>query len=370
MLTVVIPCYREPDALRTLQSLVRCSRDDFSTKVIVVVNSYGIDSAATVELNRQTYNEISDFADNCKTGNFCIVPVLAENLSGHQTGAGIPRRIGMDLAVEHLNEDPRGVIVSLDADCTVSPNYLTEIERNFREYHLNSATIDFHHPVEHLPDDAPLRIATEQYEAYLHYFRSGLEFAGYPYPYYTIGSAFAVSVETYLKVGRMGRQQSGEDFYFLQKVFPLGRTRHIATATVYPEARPSDRVPFGTGPALSKMLASDSQVLLTYRAEAFLALKLFFDKVESFYGQSCVELCKNIIDLPQYLTQFLDRENFVVKIEEINRHTASKVSFHKRFFDWFNAFKIIKFMNFVHPERLSLSPVENEKKLIHLYKGD
>jgi hypothetical protein len=40
---------------------------------------------------------------------------------------GLARKIGMDLAIQHFldtgNRD--GVIISLDADCTVSPNFLT-----------------------------------------------------------------------------------------------------------------------------------------------------------------------------------------------------------------------------------------------------
>jgi glycosyltransferase involved in cell wall biosynthesis len=370
MLTVVIPCYREPDVLQTLQSLARCDRGDFRTVVVVVVNTYKIDSPATAELNRLTYKQISDYAIDSMAGNFCIMPRLDENLPGHQTGAGIPRRIGMDIAVECMATNPCGIIVSLDADCTVSNNYLTEIYRNFREHNLNSATLAFHHPVEHLEPDSLLRRAAEQYETYLRYFRCGLQYAGYPYPFFTIGSAFAVTVETYLKVGRMGRQQSGEDFYFLQKVFPLGRSRYIDTATVFPAARPSDRVPFGTGPALRRMLEAGNPVRMTYQAEAFRTLKSFFARIDSFYRQAGADTILNLSDLPSYILQFLEDDGFADKLDEINRHTASPTAFRKRFFDWFNAFRIIKYMNFVHPAHLPLSPVEKEFFLINSYIDD
>jgi hypothetical protein len=361
---VVIPCYRETEALKTLESLYRCGRGNFQTEIIVVVNSYKIDSAETVELNRRSFNEIFGFAKKCNTENFFITPMLVENVAGHQTGAGIPRKIGMDEAVKHFGGDPKGIIVSLDADCTVEPNYLVEIEKNFRDFRLNSATIAFHHPVEHLPAENPLRIATENYEAYMRDFRAALEYCGYPYPYFTIGSAFAVTAETYRKVGGMGRQQAGEDFYFLQKVFPLGRTKYIDTTCVYPEARVSDRVPFGTGPALKRALETGVLTQRKYNREAFEALKMLFDrvgelKVDRGVARNAPAPTDNITLITDSITRndtvsgvalqkFLEEDGFSAKIAEINRYTVSLPAFRKRFFDYFNAFKIIKFLNFAH----------------------
>ena len=44
------------------------------------------------------------------------------------------------------------------------------------------------------------------------------DFVGYPDSIYTIGSAFAVRAEAYMKQGGMNRRQAGEDFYFLYKL--------------------------------------------------------------------------------------------------------------------------------------------------------
>jgi len=349
---VVIPCYREPDMLRTLKSLSVCDRGNFKTEVIVVVNSYQIDSSATIEMNRRTMNEIFDFAAKCNLENFVISPILVENLPGHQTGAGIPRKIGMDEAIRNAGDDKMDIIVSLDADCTVEKNYLTEIYKQFKQHRLNSATISFHHPVDHLPVDSPLRIATVHYEKYLRYYRTALEYTGYPYPFYTVGSAFAITVETYRKVGGMGRQQSGEDFYFLQKVFPLGHTKYIDTTTVYPEARPSDRVPFGTGPALKRALESGELTPKSYNPEAFRSLRSLFSNVNSLFRASKPDVSNIVASLPPYLASFLEEDLFENKIAEINRYTASVDTFRKRFFDYFNAFKIIKYLNFAHSNGL------------------
>jgi hypothetical protein len=366
VIIIVIPSYREPDAIRTIQSLFDCDRGDFRVEIILVVNSYQIDSESTIAWNRNSYREAEDFALKNNSENFFLKPILVEDLPGHQTGAGLPRKWGMDDAVRHFQGDLSGIIVSLDADCLVEKNYLTEIYRNFKQYQLNSATIEFHHPVEHLAESDNLRKAMISYEEYLRYYRAALTFCGYPYPYYTIGSAFAITAETYAKVGGMGRQQSGEDFYFLQKVFPLGKTKFIDTTKVYPEARVSDRVPFGTGPALQKMLNENQLLKKSYQVEAFKTLKQFFDKIDLFFKKSGDEIEILVGKSPEYLLAFLREDEFLSKIAEINQHTASLSNFRKRFFNYFNAFKILKYLNYVHPAYLELADVSKEYTLLNL----
>jgi hypothetical protein len=350
-LKIVIPCYNEPDILLTLRSLLACERGNFNLEIIVAVNSYRISPEAVCRQNRSTFDELLDFAQKHNAPGFCLTPLWIENLPGHQTGAGLPRKIGMDKAVDHFKKEgtSEGIIVSLDADCTVKRNYLTEIHSQFKKYGLKSATIEFHHPVEHLEKENELRKATEAYEEYLRYYRAALEYIGYPYPYYTIGSAFAVTVQTYLQVGGMGKQQAGEDFYFLQKVFPLGKTRFIDTTCVFPAARISDRVPFGTGPAINRMIETKQIKKQSYQVAAFSELKFFFAKIDSFFKKPLEEIEKELSDLPPHLQSFLKGDNFLNRIDEINRHTAHAVSFKKRFFNYFTAFKLLKYLHSVHP---------------------
>jgi hypothetical protein len=337
--------------MSTIHSLSACDKGDFGVEIIVVVNSYQISPEAILQLNRQSYAELSAFAQENNTPLFQLTPLWIENLPGHQTGAGVPRKIGMDEAVRLFQKEGNltGIIVSLDADCTVANNYLTEIYRCFKQYKLKSATIEFHHPVEHLPEEDALRKATEAYEEYLRYYRAALEYTGYPYAYYTIGSAFAVTAATYLQVGGMGRQQAGEDFYFLHKVFPLGKTRFIDTTCVYPAARTSDRVPFGTGPAIHKMLEEKQLKKVSYQVAAFTELKDFFDEIDSFFKLPEQEIEKKVSVLPKTLQIFLQEDDFGHKIVEISQHTASVANFRKRFFSYFTAFKLLRYLNQVHP---------------------
>ncbi|MDR0542998.1 MAG: hypothetical protein LBH19_12425 [Dysgonamonadaceae bacterium] len=346
--------------MQTVQSLWNCLRPSCSVEVIVIINSYRISPETVKRFNRQTYEELNTFAQEHNTPGLYLTPLPAEDLPGRQTGAGLPRKIGMDGAVAQFEAEncPQGIVVSLDADCTVAKNYLTEIYRCFRQYRLKSATIEFHHPVEHLPENNEIRKATEVYESYLRHYRSALEYTGYPYPYYTIGSTFAVTAQTYRQVGGMGKQQAGEDFYFLQKVFPLDKTQFIDTTCVYPAARISDRVPFGTGPAVAKMVSEKQFRKLSYRVEAFAELKNLFDKTDALFKQPPSAAEELLQDLPSHTRKFLEEEHFIEKIAEINRHTGTATNFKKRFFAYFTAFKILKYLNFVHPHPYPLTDAD------------
>ncbi|MDR1527597.1 MAG: hypothetical protein LBS46_08035 [Dysgonamonadaceae bacterium] len=364
---IVIPCYNEPEIRQTVQSLWACSQPACRTEVVVVVNSYLISPETVRQFNRQTYDELNAFARKYNVPGLYLTPLLVEDLPGRQTGAGLPRKTGMDRAANQFESEnyPQGIIISLDADCTVAENYLTEIYRCFRQYRLKSATIEFHHPVEHLPATDNIRKAAEAYEGYLRYYRAALAYTGYPYAFYTIGSAFAVTAQTYRQAGGMGKQQAGEDFYFLQKVFPLGKTQFIDSTCVYPSARTSSRVPFGTGTNIAQMLKNMDFKKLTYRIEAFTDLKNLFNQVNTFFRQPEPVVEQQLSDLPLYTRKFLEEEHFIDKISEINRYTTTPENFRKRFFYYFTAFKILKYLNFVHPNPYPLADAKEQWEKLH-----
>jgi hypothetical protein len=359
-LIIIIPCYNEPDIKKTICSIIACDKPDCAVEVIVLMNAYRHSPTEVLQVNRQSLEDVKILAGQYNSPRFKIISHYIDNLSGKQTGAGVPRKMLMDEALLRLLrvDNEAGIIVSLDADCTVDKNYLQEIHRAFKaDKKLCSATIEFHHPVAHLPEDDPVRIATERYELYLRYYRCALAFCGYPYPYYTIGSAMAVRASVYAGAGGMGRQEAGEDFYFLQKVFPLGKTIHIDTTRVYPAARLSDRVPFGTGTAIRRIMAEKEMRKMTYSLESFQTLKRLFDSIEVFYASGSIEIDNIISSYPQYMRKFLQTDHFLQHVEEIKANVADVHFFRKRFFNYFNAFKIVKYLNFVHPEWLALRDV-------------
>ncbi len=357
---ITIPCYNEPAIEDTIQSLIQCKKPPGAVEILVLVNAPVHTPEDILAANRRSYNQLLYLAEKYNSGSFKIIPLYTDSLPAKHTGAGIPRKLLMDEAVRRFCAigKENGVIISLDADCLVEQNYLQAIAEAFSsDKDLCTATIEFHHPVEHLSPADPLRQAMGSYEAYLRYYRAALEYCGFPYPYYTIGSAMAFRVSIYTRAGGMGKQAAGEDFYFLQKAFPLGKTKHIDTTKVYPAARLSDRVPFGTGPAIEKMLSENQTIKTTYSFESFQALKVFFDRLEFFYQAGDAEIFSVFSSFPSYLQDFLSEDDWMEHLHEIRSNCSSYTFFRKRFFNYFNAFKVVKCLNFVHLERLSLQNV-------------
>ena len=357
-IAIVIPCFNEPTLNETLSDLVQKDSTGKKVLVIIVVNSGIKTDPYIIEQNRKTYFEVQKFASQYSSETMMFFPVIVENLPRKHAGVGLARKIGMDLSIDCFLkiQNPRGIIISLDADCLVSENYIPSIYQAFQEdSKLSTVILNYHHRVEN--DDPKLENAIRQYENYIQYFENALRYIGFPYYYHTIGSAFAVSADAYVQVGGMGRQQGGEDFYFLQKVFQMGRVKELADTYVYPKARYSDRIPFGTGPALQKIIDESNAEMMVYSTDSFEALKSLFSLKDTFFKQEESQIKSSISRLHPAVVHFLNNNNFIEEINDCNSNSATIPTFQKRFFHHFNAFKIIKYLNFAHPSYFELQPL-------------
>ena len=345
---VIIPCLNEPEIFRTLESLWACEPIVSCCEVIVVVNESENSTLAVKNFNQETYNKLFDWKRENDRENLILHPIYAQSVNSKHAGAGMARKIGMDEVIRRFNalNRPDGVIISLDADCLVSSNYLQRIESVFnKSKSCFAATLNFKHRAEEMGDPKQ-KFGIQLYEDYLHYYKKALDFAGFPDSIYTIGSAFAVRAEAYVKQGGMNRRQAGEDFYFLNKLTKLGQITEINDAFVYPSARISDRVPFGTGAAMTKWMNEDGDLTVTYNFAAFLDLKVLFDQVDSLFRNSVDELF--MASLPSSVQEYLQMLEFPVKLAEINQNSSSLSAFRKRFFQFFDGFIILRFLNLAH----------------------
>ncbi len=67
------------------------------------------------------------------------------------------------------------------------------------------------------------------------------------------------------------------------------------------------------------------------------------------------------------MQEFLKRNEFTKAIQEINANTSTPASFSKRFFLWFDAFKLLKYLNFSHENFFQKKPaVEEAQRLLKL----
>jgi hypothetical protein len=356
---VIIPAFRELFLLDTLLSLDQCTRPTGVTEVIVLVNSSVNCSLADLEVNKQVIDEVSRWIEQREKDKLHFHLVHQPNLPPKHAGVGLARKIAMDEAVCRFHEinKPNGIIVSFDADSTCSPNYLVSIQEQFEREGLKSATIPYRHL---LPADAREKEGILQYELHLRYLVQSARFCGFPYWWHTVGSAFAVRAWLYVAVGGMNRRKAGEDFYFLHKVFPHGNVGIIRDTCIYPSPRASDRVPFGTGAAMNKWINEPGEEWLTYRFEAYEMLKPFFEGIPGLFRASLPETRDFIQSMHPFLVEYLQEHAVIEELEECKRHAARQDTFLKRFYQWFDGFRLVRFLNTMHEDHFTRSPVRKE----------
>jgi hypothetical protein len=357
---VVVPAFDEPLIIEMLDSLALCQPPFCKSEVIIVINASPIASSESLENNLKSIYEIEEWK---RKNQHCFFRLYVISLGQPELkgwGVGLARKAGMDEALRRFNsiEKPDGVIVNLDADCTVLNNYFISLENELlRKKEKKGCSIYFEHPVSGVKFSQSIYNSVYQYELHLRYYFQALSFTGFPNVFHTVGSSIAVKSMAYIKVGGMNRRQAGEDFYFVQKLIPAGGYFSLNSTVVYPSPRVSGRVPFGTGAAVGKMVKENSTDLLTYNPLAFKDLFMFFEYIHKIFENSAEDLILLFYDFPESIKLFLEEQDWISKIAEIKNNTSGYISFRKRFFEWFNMFKVVKYLNFSHKSTFEKVPV-------------
>ena len=184
---------------------------------------------------------------------------------GKKEGIGWARKVLMDTIAEvSSNQD---IIVSLDADNWFERDYFISVIQRFEECPKAMGLLNpYYHK---LTNDNKLNRNMLRYEVYMRYYTLNLWHVGSPYAFAAMGSIISCPVWAYRKSGGMIPKKSGEDFYFVQQMVKVGELLRYNDQTVYPGTRYSDRVYFGTGPALIKGRNNDWKSYPIYPLELF-----------------------------------------------------------------------------------------------------
>ena len=166
---------------------------------------------------------------------------------------GLARKIGNDvaLALHAAGRVAAPWIHNMDADTLLANDYFDQTEA-IPEGGSAAALYFFEH---RFGDDEELALAGRLYEISLRYYTLGLAWAGSPYAYEAMGSCIAIRPEAYAAVRGFPRKNAAEDFYVLDKLAKVGSIARLAGTPLLLEGRLSDRVPFGTGKALSDLVS-------------------------------------------------------------------------------------------------------------------
>ncbi len=192
------------------------------------------------------------------------IHIIEKVWHGKQRGVGWARKVLLDEITRRCGGDE--LIVSLDADTGFGSYYFENLLEVFNAHPRAVAlAVPYSHHVvgEEEQDRAMLR-----YELYMRHYLLHLMLIRSPYAFTAMGSAMVFPAWSYVRAGGITPLQGGEDFYLMQKFAKTG-TILLHSQPVHPSARKSSRVPFGTGPAISKGLAFIEERYPFFPTEAF-----------------------------------------------------------------------------------------------------
>jgi len=246
-------------------------------------------------------------------------------------GVGWARKTLMDYISNISNEND--IIISLDADTQYDSNYFQLISEYFQKNtSIDCISIPYYHP---LNTDDNANKAILRYEIYMRYYLLNLFRINNPYSFSALGSAIAFRISSLNKIGGFSPKKSGEDFYFLQKMVKYKGIGIWLNSKVYPEARFSNRVFFGTGPAMIKGNTGDWNSYPIYSMT-------LFDKIKEFFNLAPT-LFKNNIETPldSFFKSIEERNQLFDKLRKNNKDIEH---FVKALYDYFDGLRILQFL--------------------------
>ena len=345
---ITIPAYLETRLRESLVSLLSCTPPSSDVEVIIVINWPRNESPENIALSKNIIVQVEDWIRNNTKAWIRFHCLVLPGVPVKTAGVGFTRKTAMDEAVRRflLAGQDDGIIISFDGDTICDPDYLISIESHFlRHTQTDGCTVYFEHPLEGSEFPPEVYQGISQYELHLRYYLHSLRYTGFPNAFYTVGSAFAVRAKSYCRQGGMNIKKVGEDFYFLQKLADLGAFTELNTTRIIPSPRPSFRVPFGTGAAIENFLKGN-EVLPSYNPGSFDVLKRFFEILPVIYHSHQTNVIPVIKESDETLGSYLETIDFNKSLEEIKNNSSGYETFRKRFFRFFNMFRILKFLNY------------------------
>jgi glycosyl transferase family 2 len=346
---VVIPALAEsPTLFATLRSLATNPAEFLARFLVIVVVNQRTDARRQDKLdNLATLERLAAAEPPFPQIKLAWVDAASPGLelAPRGGGVGLARKIGADLALSRLDfqgGDP--LLISLDADTLVGPDYLAALSRHFGQTRAGGAVIPFRHQQ---GSSAEEQRAIDLYELFLRSYVLGLELAGSPYAFHTVGSAMACRASAYARMGGMNSRSAGEDFYFLQQLQRTAGVARVSGTVVFPSARASHRVPFGTGRSVSRALAGDEAAICFYRPECFRVLGDWLALVAQQVELGGTGLCAASRGISAELCGYLESAGFAAAWENLRSNNKSPQTLLTAFHGWFDGLRTMKLIHYL-----------------------
>ena len=256
-------------------------------------------------------------------------------------GVGLARKIGCDIALKFytLGFIKNPWVYSTDADVELPQNYFSQSIEHAKGY--SAVVLDF----KHVSGDAKLNKLQFYYDFKLRYYQAGISYAGMAYNYIPLGSTLIVNMECYAQVRGFPKRNAGEDFYLLNKLAKIKPIKYLVDGLVVKiQSRFSNRVPFGTGPALTQInnLANVCEYKY-YHPSCFIQLKHWYLYLNNLWSNKRLNIKPPTDNNLQELYDYLSCEKVFKKSQS---QITSANRWQQFIHQWFDAFKVLKTVHF------------------------
>jgi heat shock protein HspQ len=274
-LFIAIPALDELNFLPDTLAAIARQKTEFPFSVYICVNQPDEwwNDAEKIEICRNN-QKLLRFLENFNDFHINIIDKTSVNngWSVNRAGVGYARKALFEEIYKTAGDDD--VIISLDADTLFNESYFQSIGENFRQNKIEVLSLPYYHK---LTNDESANRAILRYEIFMRNYFINMHRIGSPYAFTAIGSAIALKVRALRRIRNITPLSSGEDFYLLQKLRKMTPISNYNSEMVYPAARFSTRVLFGTGPAMIKGSSGDWESYPIYHHS-------LFDKIKETYN--------------------------------------------------------------------------------------
>jgi glycosyltransferase involved in cell wall biosynthesis len=250
---------------------------------------------------------------------------------GKHHGVGWARKTAMDFAADLADADD--VIVSMDADTRYPDNYFSSVVEQIHRFpEATGLSVPYYHK---LTGDETADRCILRYEIYMRNYALHMLQLRNPYCFSAIGSGMACKSGVYKRVGGLTPKLSGEDFYFIQKLRKAGNIIVHCDAVIHPEARFSDRVYFGTGPAMIRGRDGKWDSYPIYCGDSFLKVADTFQAFADLYTADFE------VPMQYFIDQMIDGNSFW---GTLRNNSASVEAFVKACTQRLDGLRILQFL--------------------------
>jgi hypothetical protein len=157
--------------------------------------------------------------------------------------------------------------------------------------------------------------------------------------------------------GFPARRQAGEDFYFCMELAKAGGICEIQKTLVFPSARISQRVPFGTGKRMADALLEGKKDFPVYDSRVFVCLRDLLMAVSTHVNEGADRIftCLKNPDT----REFLEGREFPVIWERFQRQYKTRDAVLAAFHRWFDGFVTLKYIHRLTEKNWPRVPLED-----------